>query len=79
MIRFRLPWKWVPSEEAPAVKKETTKRVVSKEQRREGIVLGRNARWRQIKDHPRHRDAVTMIGPVSEMGRMTIEDMRRNG
>ena len=81
MIRFQLPWKWVRSDavsEAPATK-ETTKRVVTKEQKREGMVLGRTAKWRQIKDHPRHRDAVTMIGPVSEMGRMTQEAMRRDG
>jgi hypothetical protein len=81
VIRFQLPWKWVRNDaagEAPATK-ETTKRVVTKDQKREGMVLGRTAKWRSIRTEQRHLDAIRAIGPTSEFGQMTVEEKRREG
>lgn len=76
MIRFRLPWTFEkpsppPPEEPPK------KRKVTKDEQREGYVVGRNAKWRKIKDEGRHLDAISYVGATSEIGRMSLEQQRR--
>lgn len=58
----------------PAPEKKPAR--VSKDQAREGEVLGRIARHRALLNEPRHHDAVRYIGPTSMMGAWTKESMR---
>ena len=48
-------------------------RTITVDDKRRGEVISRHWRWRQIKDNPRHLEAIEKIGVTSEMGEMTVD------